>query len=355
MAVVAPAASSSASISPRSRSRTAAAEAGALGLANVRLLQGDVAALPDDLGRFDYVIAHGLYSWVPLPVRDGLLAAARALLAPHGVAYVSYNAYPGSYLRDMVRDVLRFHVERVDDPAQRIGQARSLMELIVAANREPGAGRLHAAAARPAGLGGVPRRAGRRQRRRSSTSSPRTPAPRPAVPRRGPPGRQRLQDCRPRSRRSSRSCRTTSSSASSTSTSSPTGCSGRRCCATRTRPCGASCGCRTSWGCRSRLPRSPSPRPRRRPGVVRPAGSERVETADPRSSACSAASGGLAGGDHGVRRGRRPAARRRGAARGACRADRRSPRRAARGTRDRLRAAGRVPLARRQAAAAVRS
>ena len=37
----------------------------------------------------------------------------------------------------MARDVLRFHVERVDDPAQRIDQARSLMELIVAANREP--------------------------------------------------------------------------------------------------------------------------------------------------------------------------------------------------------------------------
>jgi methyltransferase-like protein len=113
------------------------AEAGALGLANVRLEQGDVAALPHDLGRFDYVIAHGLYSWVPLPVRDGLLAAVRALLVPHGVAYVSYNAYPGSYLRDMARDVLRFHIEHVDDPAQRIGQARSLMELIVAANREP--------------------------------------------------------------------------------------------------------------------------------------------------------------------------------------------------------------------------
>jgi SAM-dependent methyltransferase len=113
------------------------AEAGALGLANVRLLQGDVAALPDGLGRFDYVIAHGLYSWVPLPVRDGLLAAARALLAPHGVAYVSYNAYPGSYVRDMARDVLRFHIERLDDPAERISQARALMELIVAANREP--------------------------------------------------------------------------------------------------------------------------------------------------------------------------------------------------------------------------
>jgi SAM-dependent methyltransferase len=114
-----------------------AALAAELGLANVHLLQADIAALPEDLGSFDYIAAHGVYSWIPPGPRDALLAAMRRHLAPRGVAYVSYNAYPGSYLRDMARDVLRFHVEHVRDPEQRIAQARALMELIVRAGREP--------------------------------------------------------------------------------------------------------------------------------------------------------------------------------------------------------------------------
>src|SRR3954470_6442485 len=71
----------------------ARATAQALSLTNVSFHQADVLALPDDLGGpFDYIIAHGLYSWVPAAVRDALLVACGRLLAPDGVAYVSYNA-----------------------------------------------------------------------------------------------------------------------------------------------------------------------------------------------------------------------------------------------------------------------
>lgn len=74
---------------PIERGRALLAE---LGLSNVELRCGDVMDLPADLGTFDYVIAHGLYSWVPAPVRDRILAIARDHLAPHGVAYVSHPA-----------------------------------------------------------------------------------------------------------------------------------------------------------------------------------------------------------------------------------------------------------------------
>jgi methyltransferase-like protein/cyclopropane fatty-acyl-phospholipid synthase-like methyltransferase len=107
-----------------------------LGLANVTLRALDVRELPADLGPFDYVIAHGIYSWIPPEPRDALLAACGALLAPHGVAYVSYNAYPGSYLRDMARDVMLFHVRHLDDPATRVEQARALMQLVVDAQAD---------------------------------------------------------------------------------------------------------------------------------------------------------------------------------------------------------------------------
>jgi methyltransferase-like protein len=102
-----------------------------LGADNLRLEQADVRDLPGDLGAFDYVIAHGVYSWMPPEPRDALLAACAGHLAPQGVAFVSYNAYPGSYLRDMARDVLRFHVAGLEDPAARIAQARALIDVVI--------------------------------------------------------------------------------------------------------------------------------------------------------------------------------------------------------------------------------
>jgi methyltransferase-like protein/cyclopropane fatty-acyl-phospholipid synthase-like methyltransferase len=107
-----------------------------LGLSNVELRALDVQELPDDLGEFDYIVAHGLYSWIPPEPRDALIAACGRHLAPQGVAFVSYNAYPGSYLRDMARDVLLFHVSKFEDPALRVGQARALMELVVDAQAD---------------------------------------------------------------------------------------------------------------------------------------------------------------------------------------------------------------------------
>ncbi len=99
---------------------------------NVELRTGDIERLPDDLGTFDYIIAHGVYSWISPRARAALLAAVRRHLAPEGIAYVSYNAYPGSYIRDMARDILRYHVRDVEDPERRLAGAQELMRTIVA-------------------------------------------------------------------------------------------------------------------------------------------------------------------------------------------------------------------------------
>ncbi len=76
------------------------AEAGAafiaeLGIRNVRILHGDLAALPEDLGQFDYIIAHGVYSWVPPAVQQVLLDVCRSHLSAQGVAYISFNVVAG--------------------------------------------------------------------------------------------------------------------------------------------------------------------------------------------------------------------------------------------------------------------
>jgi SAM-dependent methyltransferase len=81
---------------------------------------------------FDYVLAHGVYSWVPPAARGALLDCVKRCLAPQGIAFVSYNAYPGSYLRDMARDMLRYHVQGDSDPDVRLARAQELMQTIVA-------------------------------------------------------------------------------------------------------------------------------------------------------------------------------------------------------------------------------
>jgi SAM-dependent methyltransferase len=85
------------------RARAAARE---LGVENVRFIHRDVRELEDELGAFDYAIAHGLYSWVPDDAREAILAFCRRRVAPEGLAYVSYNAQPGWATRRLVRETL---------------------------------------------------------------------------------------------------------------------------------------------------------------------------------------------------------------------------------------------------------
>ena len=106
--------------------------AGALGLGNVRFDRADLSAAR---GEFDYVIAHGVYSWIEPAARDALLAACRERLAPNGVAYVSYDVLPGGHRREITRQMLRWHLRDVDNPADRIAKARELLRLVADAGQ----------------------------------------------------------------------------------------------------------------------------------------------------------------------------------------------------------------------------
>ncbi|MGV8991943.1 MAG: methyltransferase domain-containing protein [Thiobacillus sp.] len=66
-----------------------------LGISNVRIQHGDLADLPGDLGTFDYIIAHGVFSWVPPSVQQALLDVCHRHLSPHGMAYISFNVTAG--------------------------------------------------------------------------------------------------------------------------------------------------------------------------------------------------------------------------------------------------------------------
>jgi len=99
-----------------------------LGLSNIELRQGDILALDSRLGEFDYIIAHGVYSWVPPQVREHLLRLAGELLAPSGLFYVSFNTLPGWRMRGMLRDILLYSCREADTPASQLEAARTALD-----------------------------------------------------------------------------------------------------------------------------------------------------------------------------------------------------------------------------------
>jgi SAM-dependent methyltransferase len=101
-----------------------------LELRNIRFLQADLSALGEDIGTFDYIVAHGVYSWVPAAVRDALFALAARHLASNGVMFVSYNTFPGCHVRRATWDTLHFHVDRIADPRGRLEASRALAALL---------------------------------------------------------------------------------------------------------------------------------------------------------------------------------------------------------------------------------
>jgi 2-polyprenyl-3-methyl-5-hydroxy-6-metoxy-1,4-benzoquinol methylase len=110
----------------------AAARRGArdLGLANVDFVQADLATLRDGGEPFDYIVAHGVYSWVPADVRDALFALAQDRLHRDGIMFVSFNVYPGCHVRQAAWEMLRYHVGHVADPRARLDQARAFAALL---------------------------------------------------------------------------------------------------------------------------------------------------------------------------------------------------------------------------------
>jgi methyltransferase-like protein len=117
-------------------SEMAAGAAGAaardLGLTGVSVRAMDLRDFPADAGTFDYVIAHGVYSWVPADVRERLLAICHDHLAENGVAYVSFNAYPGHRLREIARDLMRFGRTRrgAEEAPECVRRSRDLLGAI---------------------------------------------------------------------------------------------------------------------------------------------------------------------------------------------------------------------------------
>ncbi|MGB8399520.1 methyltransferase domain-containing protein [Bradyrhizobium sp.] len=102
----------------------------ALGLANIELQRADLADLALPADSFDYVICHGVFSWVPPRVQDAILRIASACLVANGIAAISYNVTPGWHLRSPVRDILLHHAGSQGTPHERVARARDMLRQI---------------------------------------------------------------------------------------------------------------------------------------------------------------------------------------------------------------------------------
>ncbi len=102
-----------------------------LGFKNIQLRQGDLSEFPGDaMGSsrdltYDYILVHGVYSWVPESVRQHVLRICDDHLSPHGVALISYNTLPGWHAKGMVRELIQFHAaNHPGEPLQMIREAK---------------------------------------------------------------------------------------------------------------------------------------------------------------------------------------------------------------------------------------
>jgi methyltransferase-like protein len=97
---------------------------------NARLIAADFSKLDEDLGKFDYIVTHGIYSWVPDHVKDAIFRISSENLNSNGIAYVSYNCLPGWRMRGGLRDMMIMHTSGLKDPKEKVAQGKALIKFL---------------------------------------------------------------------------------------------------------------------------------------------------------------------------------------------------------------------------------
>ena len=108
-----------------------------LGLKNIHLLCKNLLEIDESLGKFDYILTHGIYGWTPPEVGEKILEIAERCLTPEGVAFVSYNTKPAGHIRRLVRDMMLYHAGRFENPVERLAHAREFLKVLALGRPEP--------------------------------------------------------------------------------------------------------------------------------------------------------------------------------------------------------------------------
>lgn len=109
--------------------RQANETAAAIGIQNIEFRHQSIAEIGPESGLFDYILAHGVFSWVPAEVQQMILRICRDHLSPTGIAYISYNTLPGWYQKLWVRDMMKFASDG-EDGTKKVAKAQAFLKLI---------------------------------------------------------------------------------------------------------------------------------------------------------------------------------------------------------------------------------
>ncbi|OZG32182.1 methyltransferase regulatory domain-containing protein [Rickettsia endosymbiont of Culicoides newsteadi] len=101
-----------------------------LGLKNIELKHLSILDIDESFGKFDYIICHGVISWVPDEVREKIFAISSKLLSPNGIAFISYNTLPGWNMQKTIRDMMMFHSAIFTDKHDKLQQAKLLLDFV---------------------------------------------------------------------------------------------------------------------------------------------------------------------------------------------------------------------------------
>lgn len=99
-------------------------------LNNIELRHQSIVDFEKEEGLFDYIICHGVYSWVPDDVRESILKICNQNLSKNGIAYISYNTLPGWNMMNNIRDLMLWHTQNIEDPTAKVKQARNILTFI---------------------------------------------------------------------------------------------------------------------------------------------------------------------------------------------------------------------------------
>ena len=99
-------------------------------LSNITFQEYDINEIGTDFGKFDYIICHGVYSWVPKDVQKAIRRVCRECLTENGVAFISYNTYPGWKGKEILRDVMLYQVNDGMSLQEKVSHGRGLLEFL---------------------------------------------------------------------------------------------------------------------------------------------------------------------------------------------------------------------------------
>ncbi len=98
-----------------------------LNLKNIELICEDFENVKLENKTFDYIIIHGVFSWILKEKQKALLKFSKEKLSPNGLLYISYNTFPGWYLKLEARDLLLYHLKDLKDKKEIIKKGRELI------------------------------------------------------------------------------------------------------------------------------------------------------------------------------------------------------------------------------------